>query len=335
MRKQIVLLAVSCLSLALSAQQTEWKTTLSHFFDNTEFAGSSYQRPQTMAGLRVAPELALRLDSCHQLTVGVDMLKEYGSAPFLDEIDLTAYYLYEGKPFRFLIGSFPRKGLTDQLPKAFFQDSISYYCPNMTGMWWQFRKQELDASLFLDWTGRQTLTVHEAFFVGGLIDYRKSLFFAKWQGLMFHHAGSELVRGVHENVMNHIALGLDVTTLTPLDTLTLQIGYLGGYERDRNLTADWTFRHGLLAELQAFYCSFGLKSTVYAGAGLMSDYSTRGNTTYWGDPFYRGTFYSRTDVTYDIFNRKNVSLRLMLSQHISEEHVFFEQALLASITFGD
>jgi hypothetical protein len=270
----------------------------------------------------------------HQLHAGIDVLKEYGNARFIDKAELIAYYQFDAKSIRFIMGSFPRRGLLDALPKAFFQDSISYYRPNLTGMWWQYRKAALDASLFLDWTGRKALNVHEAFFVGSLLTWRSSLIFAEWQTLMFHHAGSERVSGVHENVLNHVAVGLDLTHLTSLDTLSLHIGYLGGYERDRNRSLDWTIRHGWLAEMQAGYKGFGLKSSTYVGEGLMSDYALRGSSTYWGDPFFRGTFYNRTDVTYQFFNQGKLSLKLMASQHFSEGHCYFEQSLLAYIAIG-
>ncbi|MDP4276605.1 MAG: hypothetical protein Q8914_03125 [Bacteroidota bacterium] len=334
MKKLFFLSFIACLPLTVLAQSIDWTVGLMNFFDNTEFEGSSYQHPQTMGGLRIAPTVGLKLDSIHQVCLGVNALKEFGTDSFWDGAILTAYYQYNAKPFRFMMGSFPRKGLLDALPKAFFQDSIQYYRPNMTGIWWQYQKNKLDASLFLDWTGRKALEVHEAFFVGALLTYKPSVFFAEWQGLMFHHAASGMLIGVHENFINHAAVGLDLAHLTPLDSLTADVGYLGGYSRDRRMTSAFTIRHGLLAELQAEWHRIGLASTTYIGAGMMPDYNIRGTTTYWGDPLYRGTFYNRTDLSYQFFKSKNVSLKLMSSQHFTENHCYVEQSLIGCFTIG-
>ena len=333
MRYRFLLLAASLFSFTVSAQKFEWKAGLFNFFDNTEFLNSSYAIPQTMAGVRFSPEIGWGIDSVHHLRVGIDVLKEYGSRHFQDGYTPTAYYLYDCKPFRFYMGAFPRGGLLDAFPKAFFQDSIRYYRPNLTGLLWWYQGKQFDAKVFLDWTGRQTRTDHEAFLTGGLLLYRPSVFFAEFQTYLFHYAGSGNVRGVRENAMAHAAIGLDLTSLTRLDTLSFRIGYLSGLDRNRNASLNWDLRNGLLAEAQVGYKNLGLKSSAYFGEGLMADYSSMGSTLYWGDPFYRGNFYNRTDLFYDFFESPFVFARLMFSQHFSENQCFFEQSLVVRIAF--
>ena len=316
----------------VSAQDFEWKAGLYNFFDNTEFANSDYQIDQTMAGVRFSPTVGLQVDSVHHLFVGIDALKEYGSRNFQDGYTPTAYYFYDGKPFRFFMGSFSRAGLLDDLPKAFFQDSIYFYRPNITGLLWQYRNKGLDAKAFLDWTGRITVTDHEAFFMGGDILYRKNKFFSQFQTYMNHYAGTYSSSGVRDNGILHAAVGLDLTAITSMDTLSFRLGYLGGIERWRAVASSFVVRNGFLGEVQAGYKNIGMKSTIYFGEGLMAYYySGLGNALYWGDPFYRGKFYDRTDVYYDFFKLSFISGRLMFSQHFSENRLFVEQSLIFRI----
>jgi hypothetical protein len=331
MKSKYLLLAAILISLSLSAQNLEWKAGVYNFFDNTEFSKSSYAVAQTMAGVRFSPEIGLSVDSVHHLRFGIDMLKEYGSQHYQDGYTTTAYYFYDCKPFKFYMGSFPRLGLLDAMPRALFCDSIGYYRPNMTGFLWWYQKKQFDAKVFLDWTGKQTLSDHEAFFMGGMFLYRRSIYFAELQTYMFHYAGSIEVRGVRDNGMLHAAIGLDLTSLTKLDTLSFRLGFLGGQERLRKETLSWNIRNGILAELQIGYKRMGLKSSTYIGQGLMSDYSSMGSSLYWGDPLYRGTFYNRSDLFYDFFKSPFASARLTLSQHFSENQCFFEQSLIVRI----
>jgi len=331
MKNLFLLFVACCFSPIVPAQDIEWKVGLYNFFDNTEFAKSSYQIDQTMAGVRFSPQVGLQVDSIHHIYVGIDALKEYGSRNFQDGYTPTAYYFYDGMPFRFYMGSFPRTGLLDNLPKAFFQDSISFYRPNITGFLWEYQNKGLDAKAFFDWTGRITETDHEAFFVGGDMLYRKNCFFTQFQTYMQHYAGTYTFSGVRDNGILHAAVGLDLTEIVRLDTLSFRLGYLGGFERWRKMSSSFNVRNGFSGEILAGYKNLGLKSTVYFGEGLMAYYSGIGNALYWGDPFYRGKFYDRTDLFYDFFKSPYVSTRLMFSQHISEGHLFSEQSLIIRI----
>ena len=335
MKNRLLLFIICLLPSAVFAQGFEWQAGMTGFFDNTEFEGSEYQHPQTMAGVRFAPEISYGIDSVHKIHVGFNALTEYGSSKFIDDVVPTAYYFFDGKPFKFYMGSFPRKGLLDELPKAYYQDSIEYYRPNMTGILWQYSNSTLDVKGFLDWTTRKTKNDHESFFTGGMLKYRKSLFIVDFNAIIHHYAGSETVKGVHENAIVNGSIGLDLKQFTPLDVLDIRTGYLGGYERDRNLTMDWTVRHGMFTEFNAAYKKFAVKGTNYVGAGLMSDYETRGNAVYWGDPFYRASFYTRADLMYNFLQKKNISLNFKSSQHFLEGHCFFEQSLILNVNVGN
>lgn len=287
-----------------------------------------------MAGVWLDPGVGFELDSFNCLHAGVNLLKEYGTSGLVDDEDIVSYYAYDREPFQFMVGSFPREAVTRSFSRVFFQDSISYFRPNMTGVWWHYGKPGTDAGLFLDWTGKKSGMEHEAFFIGATGTCQRGLAYATLQALLRHHAASEVLLGVQENALCHFALGLDLTRKTGLDTLTVQAGCLLGFQRDRTEHVAWSFGKGVLAELNMAWKGFGLMSSWYVGGGLLPDYARYGTGIYWGDPFYCGKLYGRTDVTYDFFRLKPLVLSLRLTHHFSEKKQFVEQSLVGNITIN-
>jgi hypothetical protein len=179
MKKQLLLVLFTVCTSMLFAQKLEWKAGMFHFFDNTEFQGSTYVNDQTMAGVRVMPEVGLTFSNSNRLWIGIDALKTYASGGFLDEITPTAYYLYDDRHFRFQMGRFAKGNQLDDFSRAFFQDSVRFFSPNINGFMLTWRADNLNAKAFLDWTGKQDSTVHEAFFIGGSARYQKSVLFGE------------------------------------------------------------------------------------------------------------------------------------------------------------
>ncbi|MDD3167357.1 MAG: hypothetical protein PHN20_08025 [Bacteroidales bacterium] len=331
-RSCLLVLLCFC-TTGLRSQQIDWSARLSSFFDNTEFEGSLYQSPQTMAGIRFAPELEFSKNTEHTIHAGVDLLKKFGSKTLLDDYSPIVYYKYSGSAFRFYLGSFPRIGLLDAYSRAFFQDSIAYYRPNLNGMLWAFKRDALQATAFLDWTGYQTEEEHEKFFVGGLLRYDFSTFFVEAHGLMHHYAGSKTLSGVRDMLLAQANLGLSLSDHVFLDALVVRLGYLGGFERNRSMDFGWQIRPGWMADVVLEWKQFGLHSTQYLGKGLIVDYAQMGSQLYWGDPFFRGRSYNRTDLSYRFFKKQDAQLKLNLSQHFSGGRCYVEQSLLLNVAF--
>ena len=80
------------ISVSSFGQTPEWKVGMFHFFDNTEFLYSNYTSDQTMAGMRLQPEVGFHFENNHQIWVGLDALKTYGDKKFIDEVSSTASY---------------------------------------------------------------------------------------------------------------------------------------------------------------------------------------------------------------------------------------------------
>lgn len=333
-RYYITLVAILILAVDMAGQQPEWRMTVFNFFDNTEFGRSVYKIPQTMAGVYIAPELGLRIDSINRISVGVNLLHEYGSADVIGGISPVAYYSREKDNMRFLMGAFPRAGVLDRYPRLFFQDSISYYRPNINGLFWEFHKSDSYINVWLDWTGRQSKTVHESFFIGSSGRYRRGIFYVNYFADMYHYAermDPVIEEPLHDNMMMMTSVGIDVSGNWNFDRLELGAGLVAATERSRADNTGWLSRKGLIVEGRAEYRILGLSNTFYTGDGFMVFYRELGNRLYYGDPAFRAKTYNRTDIYLRFIRSKLVNVELTYSLHFMENRVYHEQMLKAIV----
>ena len=312
------------------SQERTWRLDLFSFFDNTEFGRSSFKIPQTMAGVMVAPEVGLIWDSIHRVNIGINLMHELGSPEPIDKFYPTAYYEFLRGPWRFLMGAFPRSHVLENYPRIFFQDSISYYRPNVNGIFWEYRKEGSYANIWLDWTGRQSKTVNEEFFIGFSGKYKTGIFYLQHFGYMFHYAGKMnpvIEEPLHDNLLLHTSAGIDLSGRTFLTELEANAGWVAGLERSRADNTGWIASNGLLIETRIGYKWFGLFNTIYNGRGLMHFYHELGNKLYWGDPAYRSKTSDRADFYIRFIQSHHVDLKLTYSLTFMENRIYHEQML--------
>lgn len=312
------------------AQDFNWRLDLFSFFDNTEFGGSKVKIPQTMAGIMVAPEVGLNWDTIHRVNVGVNLMHEYGSPNPIDKFYPTGYYEFSRGAQRFVMGAFPRARVIGDYPRLFFQDSISYYRPNINGIFWEFRKQKNYVNVWLDWTGRQSKTVNEAFFIGLSGRYNLGIFYLQHFNYMFHLAGKMdpvVEESLHDNLLFSTSLGIDLQGKTFFRTLTANAGWIARLERSRADNTGWIKLNGFQMEARAEYKCFGLFNTFYAGDDMMYFYAQRGTDLYWGDQVYRANIYNRSDFYVIFLQRRTVNIELTFALHFLESQVYNEELL--------
>lgn len=329
----LILLLNLFLNKEVIPQKINWKAEIYSFFDNTEFGRSKFQIPQTMAGTRIAPEIGLRLDSNNRISGGVNLLHEFGSNKTVDDLALTAYYEFDKKPFRFMMGAFPRNYVLEKYPRIFFQDSLKYYRPNINGLFWEIHKNSNYLNVWLDWTSRQTQARHEAFFMGfsGKLNY--GIFYIQHFGYMFHFAAvmkPVVDEALHDNGLFLTSAGIDLSEKTGLNKLDFNIGWVAGLERARSELPGWQKHNGLLFESRIEYKIIGLFNSFYSGGSQMKFYNDHGNELYWGDPIYRATTYNRSDFYINFIRIEKVRVRLSYSLHFTENRIYHEQSLTAS-----
>ena len=312
------------------SQEIKWQVGSFPFFDNTEFGKSAVTIPQTMAGIIFAPEIGLRWDSIHNFNVGVSLLHEFGSPKTIDKLYPIAYYEYDNGPVTFIMGAFPRSKILDNWPRIFFSDSISYYRPNITGFSWEYRKDQKYLNLWLDWTGRQSPTVHEEFFMAGSFRYNIGDFYLQHYGYMFHFAGKMdpvVSEPLHDNGLFYSSLGVDLAKRTGLNKLNINGGWVIGLERSRAEQTGWIKMNGFMMEARVEYKVIGLFDTFYKGQGQMYFYSTLNDELYWGDPVYRAKTYNRSDFYIRFIQNRYVNMELTYSLHYLENRIYHEQML--------
>jgi hypothetical protein len=320
----------------LPAQQLAWKAGVHSFFDNVEFGGSALQTPQTMAGVHLAPEIGIVWEGKHRVFAGTDLMHEYGSDQVVTAAPLI-YYEYAGNPFRFYAGAIPRTILLDKYPRMFFRDSVMNYRPALNGVFWEYASGINYANVWLDWTGRQTDTQREAFFMGWSGKYSYRSFYAQHFGYMFHFAKTKnpaAGQSIHDNGLLLTSLGIDWAGKAGFDKLDINLGWSVGLDRDRGLGV-WHRPQGLLSEIKIEYKGLGAFNTYYKGDGQQVYYGDRGSELYWGDPAFRSKEYDRMDLYVCFINTNVVRLKFIYSLHFMENRLYHEQAFYATFDLSN
>ncbi len=316
------------------SQEKYWQFGLYSFFDNIEFGQSAFKIPQTLFGLITSPALCVQWDSVHTVVGGVDLLREFGSKNWIDDYFLTAYYKYNKEPFLFIMGAFPRKYALEHYPRIFFQDSLSYYRPNINGMLWDFNYKFLTANIWLDWTGRQDREINEAFLLGLSGKLSKNIFYFQYFSYLNHFAGKldpVVHESLHDNAQFLISAGIDFSEKTFFDLLELNIGWTLGVDRSRSEHTGWIRQNGFLSEFQVEYRNAGLFNSLYIGEGQMCFYYKHANKLYWGDPIYQAKNYNRSDFYISFLRKKNINAKIIYSLHFAERRIYHEQLLRLSM----
>lgn len=304
------------------------------FFDNREFSNNPYMHSHTMTGIRYAPQLGVEKGP-HSFYAGVNFLNEFGSPSLNDNKEPVCYYHYDSNPFQFYFGCFSRELLTeDSYPDVFFDDSISYYNPNINGFLLKYNKSALKGNFYLDWAGRRSDTVHEAFFIGGDLTYKRKSIFVETHFYSYHFAASNEDLGVRDNLLGDLAFGLDLTSKSSFDTLIVKAGALGNAERNRDLNTGWKSSGGGFVYLDIAYKGLGVKNNFYFGKGIMKDYNEYGSKVYWGNPLYRGDYYDRFDLYYTFVKDDIADLRIKFSGHFTEGKLHYGQYLTLRLNFA-
>ncbi|OFY60703.1 MAG: hypothetical protein A2V50_01760 [Bacteroidetes bacterium RBG_19FT_COMBO_42_10] len=339
MKKSILILILFLVTTCkVFSQEKVWQADLFTFFDNVEFGGSDVKVPQTMSGVMLAPEAGLRWDSIHKISIGINLLHEFGSRSVIGNFYPTAYYDFSKRPFRFLMGAFPRGIATDNYPRLFFQDSVYYYRPNIEGIFFEFKRDRGYVNLWLDWTGRQSVDVNEAFFTSISGRYNIGILYARHFGYMYHFASRKdpfIDEALHDNLMFHTALGIDLSGKTILDRFDINAGWVTGLERARAENTGWIAMHGMILEARIEFKGLGLFNSLYTGKGLMYYYGEHDKDLYWGDPAYRAKNYNRTDIYVNFFKERNLNLELTYSLHFLESKMYHEQMLKVKIDLNN
>lgn len=334
-RLLMALAAVCCTAMAAVAQSVGWEVSATGFFDNSE-GDATYRRADTFCGTYLMPTLTVseKKNGKHHITAGYDALLEWGEKPTLDADGLVAYYECRTPHLNFILGKYPRRKMLEEQPDYLVCDSIKYFRPMMTGFDFQYVGNSGYLEVFLDWTAKRSKTVREQFMVGFATRFVKNHLQAGMNGYYYHYAnergGSDLGHKPHDNTVLHPYVGLCWQKAGPLDSLDIRTGVFVGADRDRATDNKWHTPVGFLGEATAVWRRLMVQETFYAG-GRQQQYGNEGfGQYYWGDTYLRAPWYSRTDVSYKIFDDKHVTLKAGAAFHLTEQGLHFHQMLTLS-----
>ena len=335
MKRRFIIFLLLIRGLSVFSQELVYQAGVHNFFDNNEFGGCTVGDSQTMAGVHFVPRIGLSWQSKHRFFAGIDVMHEYGSDLPVGYYDPLAYYEYDGHPFRFYMGAFPRKQALDKYPLFFFQDSIRNYRPTINGFFWEYYSDKGDYfNLWLDWVSRQTLIRRESFFMGWSGRYNHGPVYGQHFGYVRHFAGvGDLAHHTPVRDITRLwtAVGVDFASKTGMDALDINAGWAVGLDRDRATTDGWHVAQGLLSEIRVEYRGLGIFNTYYKGGSQSKFYNEFACELYWGDRIYRAKHYDRFDGYLYFFKTDAVTLKFVYTLHFVSPGVFNEQQLYATI----
>jgi hypothetical protein len=138
-------------------------------------------------------------------------------------------------------------------------------------------------------------------------------------GYLYHYASRlnpQTPDPLHDNALQLLSVGVDLSGTAGLDELWLSAGYVTGLERNRSVGV-WHSRLGVLAEVRMGYRGFGVSNSFYGGSGQQV-FREHGGELYWGDPLYRQRSYNRSDFSYTFVRSGYVRISATYSLHVGE-----------------
>lgn len=290
------------------------------YFDNRESSIPHY-KSQTILGMRLSPEVGWNYADAevgsHSIVGGLSYLQPFGASWRDAMVVPTIYYRFDYKGFYASAGIVPWRTLVTRLPRYLMSDSIAIYSPNLQGALFGYSSRAGFVELFCDWRGMQSADMREAFriMVSGQWQWR----WLQLGGLaqmnhLANPAPPAARTGVCDDVTVHPYAGVDFSYMTPMDSLALQAGFLGGFQRDR-MAGEANFSCGFYSQLSVKWRYVGLENTFYAGQPLMVLYDRYGAMLNQGEPMYANWLYNRTDVSVYIVNMPMAQLAFSWTFH--------------------
>lgn len=293
----ILLLFALLAAVPSSAQRLLYDVDFVFDFDNRE-SHYSYEQSGTIFGIRLTPTIGVgfsdSLGGNHSLMAGVTYVQPFGADWREAHVSPTVFYRYEQQGWRLHFGFVPYTELTEALPDYLRSDSLAFSYPNIQGALFQYRSRWGYFDALCDWRGMMTDSIREAFRLVGGGKFRYKWLYAGGYAQLNHLSHSAKVLGVVDDIVVNPLAGVDLAYLTPLDSLSLQAGYIFTWNRDRR-AHDSRFMHGLHVDAALRWRFIGFRNETYFGGNMMPFYPTYGVLANQGDPRYQSRIYNRTD----------------------------------------
>lgn len=300
-----------------------------NFFDNREVR-SPFQRSQTLFGSHLGTEVGIQVGP-NTVMAGMQIIKDFGASDLAAK-DFTFYYHYEQDHISGAFGSFPRKRLRRELPDIFIYDSLRYYTPTLHGALIQYTGAHGYAEVYCNWINKQGVGEREIFEIISDGRFGHKGYYAGWNAQLMHFSVPKPTNGlkVYDKLMLNPHLGVERSHSGWFDAFSIEAGLMLSLNRDR-LNMQWQSPMGFLGDLHLRKGRFELRERLYAGNPQFSDYTLYGAQLHRGDPYYRSSIYSRTDIRYYLLNKAYVQCYASASFHYTEHCIDNSQQVILRI----
>ena len=342
-----VIISVVALLLSFSALAQSEKLYLdvdfNFDFDNAEYSGSNIAPSETLFGISLAPALRFEWNEKHSLVAGVNMQKMFGSARFLDDVGLIAYYQFQNEKYGATAGLFRRDKLIGRYSEAFFSNVWLANNRLVQGLALQYKDKIGYAELVADWNGMYSMERREQFRIlfSGEGRFAKVMY-AGASAEMHHYANRADFRyNVVDDIVINPYVGVNFKAFFDFD---IRLSYLQSLQRDRLVTGDWKAPFG--GELFFRMSRWGvfISNNLYVGDDLMPLYNSvgkegtiYGTDLYAADPFYRteNGIYNRTGIGYEHnFWKERINVKAEFVLKTDGERVYNQQIISLGVNIA-
>ena len=308
-RKFIISVVALLLSFSALAQNERLylDTSFDFDFDNTEYSGSGLGVAETLFGASLAPVLRYEWNEKHNLAVGVNGQKMFGSVRFVDNINLIAYYQFKSEKYGAFAGLFRRENLLGRYSEAFFSNAWLANNRVTQGLALQYHDKIGFAELVVDWNGMHSLETREQFRIlfSGEGRFAKIIYAGASLEMQHYANRADFEYNVVDNLVINPYVGVDFKAFFDFD---IRLSYLQTLQRDRLTGGGW--RNPMGGELHFRMSRWGvfISNNLYVGKNLQPLYylvgkegTIYGADLYASDPFYGTTsgIYNRTGIGYE------------------------------------
>ena len=342
-----VIISVVALLLSFSAlaqnERLYLDTDFDFDFDNTEYSGSGLGTAETLFGVSLAPVLRFEWNEKHNLGVGVNAQKMFGSVRFLDDIDIVAYYQFKGEKYGALAGLFRREKLLGRYSEAFFSNAWLASNRVVQGLALQYSDKIGFAELAVDWNGMYSMECREQFRIlfSGEGRFAKVMYAGAAFEMQHYANRADFRYNVVDNIVLNPYVGVDFKAFFDFD---IRLGYLQTYQRDRLRDENAKLPFG--AELFFRMSRWGvfISNNLYVGDDLMPLYNAMGKEgtpygadLYAGDPFYHSDngIYNRTGVGYErAFCKERIKVKAEMVFKTEGERLYTQQIVALGVNLA-
>ncbi|MBQ7191301.1 MAG: hypothetical protein IJS00_00310 [Paludibacteraceae bacterium] len=302
----ILLLGAEC----VSAQKLLYDADFLLNFDNREI-NHQYEPSGTVFGFRLTPSIGVLIndssDGTHRLMAGVSYLQPCGADWRHVKVYPMVYYHYQWRGFEMHTGFVPYAELRQPLPEYLRSDSLAFAYPNVQGALFQYSSKHGYVMALCDWRGMMSRDTREAFRIVGGGRYQYQWFYTGGYLQMNHLShNADTITGVCDDIVLNPLVGANIGQYTPLDSLSVQVGYISGLQRDRKARNTY-WCHGMQADIALVWRFIGFRNLTYFGQNQMPLYKEYGQLLNQGEPRYQSTFINRSDLYFYIVRRSFVT----------------------------